>query len=125
MLALHVTPASAEDRAEVERLAGSVQAATGNGVELAYVDQGYTGERASDAAKAHGIRLDVVKLLEAKRGFVLLLRRWVVARSFAWVTRFRRLVKDYERYASTLEGLHTVAFVCLMLKKAAQLAAGS
>jgi transposase len=67
--------------------------------------------------------LEVIKLPEAKRGFVLLPRRWVVERSFAWATRFRRLVKDYERYASTLADLHLVAFACIMLKQAAQLAA--
>jgi hypothetical protein len=64
-------------------------------------------------------------LPEAKKGFVLLPRRWVVERTFAWAVRFRRLVRDYERYASTLEGFHLVAFVCLMLKKATLLAAGS
>ena len=79
---------------------------------------GYTGDRAAEAAKAHGIALEVVRLPEAKRGFVLLPRRWVVERSFAWATRCRRLVKDYEGYASTLAGLHMVAFVCLMLKRA-------
>ncbi|MBC9210193.1 IS5 family transposase, partial [Roseomonas aerophila] len=78
LLALHVTPANADDRAEVGRLAQAVQASTGQSVELAYVDQGYTGTRAADAAKAHGIELEVVKLSEAKRGFVLLPRRWVV-----------------------------------------------
>ncbi len=65
-----------------------------------------------------------MKLPEAKRGFVLLPRRWVVERSFAWATRFRRLVEDYERYASTLADLHIVAFVCLMLRQAAQIATG-
>jgi transposase len=63
----------------------------------------------------------VVKLPEAKRGFVLLPRRWVVERSFAWATRCRRLVKDYERYAEPLAGLHVVAFVGYMLKQAAAL----
>ena len=124
LLALHVTPASVDDRAEVGRLAEAVQEATGQNVELAFVDQGYTGERAADAAKAHGIALDVVKLPEAKKGFVLLPRRWVVERSFAWATRFRRLVKDFERYATTLADMHRIAFVCLMLKQAAQLMAG-
>ncbi|MFC3126219.1 transposase, partial [Pseudoroseomonas globiformis] len=124
LLALHVTSAGADDRAEVGRLAQAVQASTEQNVELAYVDQGYTGTRAADAAKTHGIELEVVKLSEAKRGFVLLPRRWVVERSFAWATRFRRLVKDYERYASTLADLHLVAFVCLMLKQAALLAPG-
>ena len=110
--------------AAVAELAAAVQDATGESVALAYVDQGYTGGRAEGAAAAHGIRLEVVKLPEAKRGFVLLPRRWVVERSFAWAIRFRRLVKDYERYASTLADLHLVAFACIMLKQAAQLAAG-
>ena len=125
LLALHVTKASADDRAEVGRLAEAVQEATGDSVRLAYVDQGYTGKRTVKAAQAHGIELEVVKLLEAKKGFVLLPRRWVVERSFAWATRFRRLVRDYERYAATLAGLHIVAFACLMLKQAAILAIGS
>ena len=60
---------------------------------------------------------------QAKKGFVLLPRRWVVERSFAWATRFRRLVRDFERYATTLAGFHLIAFVCLMLKKLALLAA--
>ncbi len=124
LLALHVTPASAEDRGEVERLAKAVRASTGQSVDLAYVDQGYSGARAASAAKTHGIDLEVVKLSEAKRGFVLLPRRWVVERSFAWATRFRRLAKDYERYASTLADLHVVAFACIMLKQAALLATG-
>ncbi len=58
----------------------------------------------------------MVRLPEAKRGFVPPPRRWVAERSFAWATRCRRLVKDYERYASTLAGSRVVAFVCLMLR---------
>ena len=125
LLALHVTPANRDDRAEVGRLAEAIQLATGQSVELAYVDQGYTGERPAAAAQDHGIALEVVKLPEAKRGFVLLPRRWVVKRSFAWATRCRRLVKDYERYATTLAGLHVVAFACFMIKQAAILAASA
>ncbi len=62
--------------------------------------------------------LEVVKLPEAKRGFVLLPRRWVVERSFAWMSRFRRLVRNDERLPKTLVGLHLVAFVFLMLQRA-------
>ena len=131
LLALRVTPASTDDRAAVERsrspdmaeLAGAVQDATGQTVELAYVDQGYTGERAADAAQAEGIRLHVVKRPEAKRGFVLLPRRWVVERSFGWVARARRLARDYERLPDVLAGLHVVAFVMMMLRQATNLAA--
>jgi transposase len=104
LLALLVTAASEQDRAQVEQLAAQVQQATGQSVELAYVDQGYTGEQAAHDAAAHGIQLEVVKLPQAKHGFVLLPRRWVVERSFAWATRFRRLVRDYERLPETWQG---------------------
>ena len=83
-------------------------------MEVAFVDQGYTGETAAEAAQQQGIRLEVVKWPEAQKGFVLLPRRWVIERSFAWTTRFRRLTRDYERLTSTVEGLHLVAFVTLL-----------
>jgi len=121
VVARHVTPASTDDRAEVGRLAAEVQAETSDSVELALVDQGYSEPKPATAASAHDIDLEVVKAPEAKRGFVLLPRRWVVERSFAWATRCRRLVKDYERYASTLAGLHMVAFVCIILRQAKNL----
>ncbi len=92
-----------------------MQQITGEHVELAYVDQGYTGEIAVEAAAQHGIQLEVIKHTEAKRGFVLLPRRWVVERSFAWAARFRRLARDYERLAETLAALHYLAFAILML----------
>jgi transposase len=117
LLAVLVTPANEQDRAQVEHLATQVQAATGQSVELAYVDQGYTGEQPAQDAAAHGIRLEVVKLPQAKQGFVLLPRRWVVERSFAWATRFRRLVRDYERLPETVAGLHFLAFAILMLQR--------
>ena len=117
LLALHVTAANEQERAQVGELAAQVQELTGQSVELAYVDQGYTGEEPATAAQAQGIELEVVKHTEAKRGFVLLPRRWVVERSFAWSARFRRLARDYERLPTTLAGLHFVAFACLMLAK--------
>ncbi len=118
LLTLFVGPADEQERARVGELAEAVQEATGESVELAYVDQGYTGERAASEARAHGVRLEVVKHPEAKRDFVLLPRRWVVERDFAWVSRFRRLVKDYERPPDTPAGLHVFAFACLFLRQA-------
>jgi transposase len=117
LLALLVTPANEQDRAQVGELAQAVQDITGESVELAFVDQGYTGDAAAQEAQAHGIQLEVVKLPQAKRGFVLLPRRWVVERSFAWTARFRRLVRDYERLPATLAGLHLVVFAGLMLHR--------
>lgn len=125
LLALLVTPANEQDRAQVGELAKEIQAVTGETVEMAFVDQGYTGATAAEAAQAHGIRLEVVKLSEAKKGFVLLPRRWVVERSFGWAARFRRLARDYERLPETLAGLHFLAFAVLMLKRFVEVMAHS
>ena len=125
LLALHVTPADQQDRDQVGQLAEQIQAVTDEAVELVFVDQGYTGDEPAEAALAHGIRLEVVKLPEAKKGFVLLPRRWVVERSFGWAARFRRLARDYERLPETLAGLHYLAFVILMLHRVVTLVTNS
>ena len=116
LLALRVTPANEQDRAQIAELAKAVQEVAGEKVELAFVDQGYTGSEPAEAAAQEGIQLEVVKHHEAKHGFVLLPRRWVVERSFAWAARFRRLARDYERLASTMAGYHWLAFAMLMLQ---------
>jgi transposase len=117
VLAVVVTPANEQDRAQVAALAAQMQEATGESVEVAVVDQGDTGEQPAADAEAHGIRLDVVKLPTAKHGLVLLPRRWVVERRFAWMARFRRLARDDERLAETLAGLHFVAFAILLVHR--------
>lgn len=114
LLALLVTPANEQERAQVAHLAQQLQQVTGESIEIAFVDQGYTGDEPAQAAAAQGIELVVVKLPEAKNGFVLLPKRWVVERSFAWAARFRRLARDYERLPETLAGLHFVAFAMLL-----------
>jgi transposase len=120
-LAAHVTAANEQDRSQGETLAHQGQEVTGEAVELAYVDQGYPGADAAQAAQAHHLQLEVVKLPEAKKGLVLLPKRWVVERSNAWAARFRRLARDYEPLAETLKGLHCVAFAILMLKRFVEL----
>jgi len=122
LLSVLVTPANEQDRAQVAQLAAQVQAVTGHSVEIAFVDQGYTGDDAAQAAQEQSIRLEVIKLPEAKRGFVLLPRRWVVERSFGWLARFLRLARDYERLPETLAGLHFVAFVIVLLGRLIKLA---
>ena len=121
LLGLLVTPADQGDRTAVAELTRQVQEVTGDAVEIAWVDQGYTGDEPAQAAEQNGIELVMVKLEEAKRGFVLLPRRWVVERSFALAARFRRLAKDYERLPETVMGLHFLAFASLIIAQAAQL----
>jgi transposase len=117
LLTVHVTPANAQERHQVAVLAEAVLEVTGETVEIAFVDEGYTGQAAAADAATHGIQLEAIKLDEAKRGFVLLPRRWVVQRSFAWAARFRRLARDDERLPDTVKGLHFLAFACLMLQR--------
>jgi transposase len=117
LLALVVTPANQQERDQVGELSRQVQDVTGDHVTLAWADQGYTGPTAAKAASDEGIVLEVVRLPKAKKGFVLLPRRWVVERSFAWKSRFRRLARDYERLPEILAGLHFVVFGCLMLTR--------
>lgn len=87
----------------------------GKGGTLAYVDAGYTGEQLAADAAAPGIELEVVKLSQAKHGFVLLPKRWVVERDIAWNARFRRPAQDYELLPTVLTGIRFVVFACLML----------
>ncbi len=105
-------------RAQASDLAKKIQEVTNGKVEIAFVDQGYTGEDAARQAEQEGIRLEVVKHTEATRGFVLLPRRWVVERTFGWLGRFRWLAREYERLTTTLEGWHWVAVLALLLVRA-------
>ena len=110
----------------MEQLCQDVQDVTGATVKAAYAsenakhfarDGSYTGLNAAQAAKENGIELEIVKVPDAVRGFVLLPKRWIVERSLAWKTRFRRLIRDYERLPATVAGLHFAVFACLMLAR--------
>ena len=124
-LALEVSPADEQDRQHVESLSEKTQIATKHTVEKAFVDQGYTGQKAAAAAETHGIELEVVKVEGVKGGFVLLPRRWVVERTNAWAARFRRLARDYERLEKMLAGCHFAAFGMLLLHRLLPHLAGS
>ncbi len=112
LLATHVSAANENERVHVDQLLANVQAATGESVQVACVDSGYNGEATAAVAAECGVALQVVSLPGAKKGFVLLPRRWVVERSFAWTARCRRLARDYERLSTTLAGLPSSPSPC-------------
>lgn len=117
LLTIVVTPANEQDRAQVDQLCHDIQEVTGQNVTVAFADGGYTGQPAQEAASGHGIELEVIKLPDTLKGFVILPKRWIVERSLAWKTRFRRLIRDYERLPETVAGLHFVVFAGLMLAR--------
>jgi transposase len=114
LLTVHIAPANEQERAQVAELARQVQQATGQTVKLAFADQGYTGNTAR-TAHDEGVELQIIKLPEANKGFVLLPCRCVVERSFSWLNRFRRLAQHYDRLPETLAGLHFIFFAMLRM----------
>ncbi|ADV65702.1 transposase IS4 family protein [Deinococcus maricopensis DSM 21211] len=117
LLTLMTSPANEQDRAQVRELCAAAQEVTGGMIEVAFADQEYTGEIAHGDAAASNVELIVVKRPEATRGFILLPKRCVVERSFAWLSRFQHLGRDLERLSSTLIGFHFVAATVLMTAK--------
>lgn len=115
VLALRVTPANEQDRDQVAALTADIQEVTGQSVEVAFVDQAYTGEDTANAAKQNGIELLVVKRLEGLAGFIVLPKRWIVERTQGCLGRMRRLTRDFERLPTTLAGMHWLAALIMML----------
>jgi transposase len=86
-------------------------------VERIFADAGYQGSRmAKVAADAGCWKIEIVKRSDLHR-FVVLPKRWVVERSFAWISRNRRLMRDFERYAATVAAFVRLAMIRLMLKR--------
>jgi len=88
-------------------------------LELIWADGGYRGELIEWVKGMLGWTLCIVEKAEGQKGFVLLPRRWVVERTFAWLTRHRRLSRDYERLPQTSEAFIYVAMIRLMLNRLA------
>ena len=118
LLVVMVTAASIQDRdggrGILKLLHGSLAA-----VALVYADGGYQGRLVTIAKRAWGIVLEIVRKPADQQGFAVLPRRWVVERTFSWLLRWRRLVRDYERLPETHEAMVKWAMVGLMLNRLA------
>jgi transposase len=85
-----------------------------------FADAGYQGARAALAAASTGNWIiEIVKRNELHK-FVVLPKRWIVERTLAWISRNRRLARDYERYARTVVGYIRLAMIRIMLRRLAR-----
>jgi hypothetical protein len=125
LLARHVTAADVGAREAGAPLAADIQYATDDAASLADVDQGDTGATAAEAAAVEGIKLEVVKRLEAKARFRASAEARDCREILCLANRCRRPAKDYERYTMTLAGFQVIAFVGFMLRHGAHLMEGA
>jgi len=86
-------------------------------VERAYVDGGYAGQLVHWAERQTHILLEVVKRGADQAGFTVIRRRWVVERTFAWIVKNRRFVRDYEQLTTVAEALITIAASATLIRR--------
>jgi putative transposase len=117
LLAVYVTPADVPERSGGKRLLSGLKPLQPR-LALLWADQGYSGEGFAQWCQAEGNwRVEVVKRTPGEPGFVVQPKRWIVERTLAWIDRFRRFSKDYERKVQTSEYLIQMAMTRLMLKR--------
>ena len=87
-------------------------------IERVFADGGYQGPKAAKAAALAGTWIiDIVKRLDTAVGFEVLPKRWIVERTFAWISRCRRLARDFERYGTTVAAFVRLAMIRIMLRR--------
>jgi len=120
VLKVLVTEANIGDRDGADWLLSSLGERFGR-LELVWVDGGFSGEAfAAHIAKECQLKIAVVKRSDDLKGFVLLPRRWVVERTFAWLGNYRRLSKDYEYSVYSSEAMIYAAMTHLMVRRLAR-----
>jgi transposase len=87
-------------------------------IERVFADGGYQGPKAAQAAARTGSWIiDIVKRLDTAVGFEVVPKRWIVERTLAWISRCRRLARDFERYARTVAAFIRLAMIRIMLRR--------
>jgi transposase len=116
VLAVVVTAASVQDRDGAYRLLALLRERFST-ITLVWADGGYAGRLVSWAHQVLALTLSIVKRSDDTSGFVVLPRRWVVERTFGWLMRYRRLVRDYERRPEHHEAMVLWASVAIMTRQ--------
>jgi putative transposase len=123
MLAVIVTAASVQERDGAMSLLASFRHRFFR-LRLIWADQAYAGDLIDwlwGLRPWRKVRLDIVRRPEGAKGFLLLPKRWIVERTFAWLGRYRRLSKDYEYLPRTSEAMIRVAMIHLMVRRLARM----
>ena len=120
LLAVIVTPASVQDRDGGARLMHLVAGLIPT-VQLAFVDYAYNGEVIAQASRDTGIATEMTVKPEGQEGFIPVRKRWVVERTFGWMTWSRRLSKDYEKTAASSQAWFEIAMGRLLCQRLAGL----
>jgi len=120
LLAVVVHPADIQDRDGAKLLLDKVKDRLPR-LQLIWADGGYAGQLIDWVKDTCHWVLDIVKRPEDQKGFAVLPRRWVVERTLAWIGRYRRLSKDYERQTATSEAFIYAAMTHLMVRRLARL----
>jgi transposase len=115
-LNVDVLPADIQDRHAVINLLKQTRSRFPF-IERIFADGGYAGAKTAAAVRSTGCwKIEIVKRSDAHR-FVVLPKRWIVERTFAWISRNRRLMREFERYAGTAAAFVRLAMIRLMLKR--------
>jgi transposase len=118
LLSIAVHPADIQDRDGAALVLDKRTRALFPFIERIYADGGYQGPRVRAAAARTGTwKIEIVKRSDIAKGFVVLPKRWIVERTFAWIARNRRLARDFERYARTGAAFVRLAMIRLMLRR--------
>jgi transposase len=119
VLTVIVTAASVQDREGACRLLAVLRERFST-ITLVWADGGYAGRLVTWACQVLALTITIVKRSDDTTGFVVLPRRWVVERTFGWLLRYRRLVRDYERRPEHHEAMVLWATVAIMTQQLAR-----
>ena len=116
IIALTVTTAAVQDRDGLKKLLRTFGVHRKK-VRKVWVDGGYRGKVIEWVKQRFRYHLEVVLRTDDVKGFIVLPKRWIVERTFAWLNNHRRLSKDYERFTKTSEAMIQIAMIRLMLRR--------
>ena len=119
LLAVVVTMAGIQDRDGGHRLLADLRARF-HTIGLIWADGGYAGRLVTWAGKVLSLTVQVVKRTDDVTGFRVLPRRWVVERTFAWISRHRRCVRDYETLPAHHEAMVHISMIMTMSRRLAR-----